>query len=162
LIREWSKTQKLYIICGGYFGSKKVGNIAVPEYCWKVVQSVKTKEVLFCGWFKNSTNATLEEIDGLPGSEGAFLACSFWLADNYALTGRQQEAEEYFERLLSLRNPLGLLAEEYDPRLKRQIGNFPQAFSHLALIATAHILEKQTFADKTEFWSEMPMTTEKK
>ncbi len=61
-VREWSQTQKLYIICGGYFGKKKTGNVAVPDYCWKIVQSVKTKEVLFCGWFKNSDNATLEEI----------------------------------------------------------------------------------------------------
>ena len=79
--------------------------------------------------------------DGLPGTEGAFLACSFWLADNYAFAGRITEAEELFERLLSLRNHLGLLSEEYDPKLRRLIGNFPQAFSHLALILTARIIE---------------------
>ncbi len=79
--------------------------------------------------------------DGLPGSEGAFLACSFWLADNYAFAGRLAEAEELFERLLALRNPLGLLAEEYDPQLQRQVGNFPQGFSHLALIFTAHVID---------------------
>jgi len=79
--------------------------------------------------------------DGLPGSEGAFLACSFWLADNYAFAGRLPEAEAMFERLLALRNPLGLLAEEYDWKLRRQIGNFPQAFSHLALIMTAQIID---------------------
>jgi GH15 family glucan-1,4-alpha-glucosidase len=79
--------------------------------------------------------------DGLPGSEGAFLACSFWLADNYAFAGRLPEAEALFERLLGLRNHLGLLAEEYEPRLGRQIGNFPQAFSHLAVIITAHIID---------------------
>ncbi len=62
LIRKWSQTQKLYIICGGYFKSKKIGHIAVPAYCWKVVQSVATKEVLFCGWFLNTSKATLEEI----------------------------------------------------------------------------------------------------
>lgn len=61
-VRQWSQTEKLYIICGGFFGSKKIGNIAVPKYCWKVVQSVKTKKVLFCGWFSNTNNATLEEI----------------------------------------------------------------------------------------------------
>jgi GH15 family glucan-1,4-alpha-glucosidase len=75
--------------------------------------------------------------DGLPGAEGAFLACSFWLADNYAFAGRTQEAEAMLERLLGLRNHLGLLAEEYDPALRRQVGNFPQGFSHLALIFTA-------------------------
>jgi GH15 family glucan-1,4-alpha-glucosidase len=79
--------------------------------------------------------------DGLPGSEGAFLACSFWLADNYALGGRMNDAEALFDRLLGLRNHLGLLSEEYEPSLKRQIGNFPQAFSHLALIFTARIIE---------------------
>jgi GH15 family glucan-1,4-alpha-glucosidase len=79
--------------------------------------------------------------DGLPGSEGAFLACSFWLADNYAFVGRLRDAEDLFERLLGLRNHLGLLAEEYEPSLRRQIGNFPQAFSHLALVASAQIIE---------------------
>jgi len=80
---------------------------------------------------------TKHQVDGLPGTEGAFLACSFWLADNYALAGRVEDAEKLFERLLSLRNHLGLLSEEYDPILRRQIGNFPQGFSHLALIASA-------------------------
>ena len=80
-------------------------------------------------------------LDGLPGDESPFLACSFWLADNYALQGRMTEAEELFERLLSIRNHLGLLAEEYDPIAGRQIGNFPQGFSHLALIYTAGVIE---------------------
>ena len=79
--------------------------------------------------------------DGLPGSEGAFLACTFWLADNYAFVGRIKEAEELFERLLKIRNHLGLLSEEYDPKLRRQIGNFPQAFSHLALVRAAQTIE---------------------
>ncbi|HMC54804.1 MAG TPA: glycoside hydrolase family 15 protein [Gemmatimonadaceae bacterium] len=75
--------------------------------------------------------------DGLPPGEGAFLACSFWLADNLALIGRHDDARTLFERLLSLRNDVGLLAEEYDPVAKRQLGNFPQAFSHVALVNTA-------------------------
>ncbi|MBA3889697.1 MAG: glycoside hydrolase family 15 protein [Gemmatimonadaceae bacterium] len=75
--------------------------------------------------------------DGLPPGEGAFLACSFWLVDNYALLGRHDEARALFEHLLSLRNDVGLLAEEYDPRIGRQVGNFPQAFSHLGLVDTA-------------------------
>ena len=76
-------------------------------------------------------------LDGLPPGEGTFLPCSFWLADNYALQNRDAEAEALFERLLSLRNDVGLLAEEYDPRARRLTGNFPQAFSHVALISTA-------------------------
>jgi len=83
---------------------------------------------------------TSEGADGLPPGEGVFLACSFWLADNYILQGRHADAQKLFERLLSLRNDVGLLAEEYDPSAKRQLGNFPQAFSHLALINTAHNL----------------------
>ncbi|WP_328499468.1 glycoside hydrolase family 15 protein [Streptomyces sp. NBC_00414] len=76
-------------------------------------------------------------VDGLEGDEGAFLACSFWMADDLAMIGRVDEARKLFEKLLALRNDLGLLAEEWDPRLKRQVGNFPQAFSHVPLIDTA-------------------------
>jgi GH15 family glucan-1,4-alpha-glucosidase len=75
--------------------------------------------------------------DGLPPGEGVFLACSFWLADNLVLQGRHAEAREMFERLLALRNDVGLLAEEYDPHAGRFLGNFPQAFSHVALVNTA-------------------------
>jgi len=82
-------------------------------------------------------------LDGLPGDESPFLACSFWLADNFALQGRLDEAEELFQRVLSIKNHLGLLAEEYDPIARRHIGNFPQAFSHLALITTAYLLENR-------------------
>jgi GH15 family glucan-1,4-alpha-glucosidase len=78
-----------------------------------------------------------ESLDGLPPGEGAFLACSFWLADDLMLLGRREEACALFERLLALRNDVGLLAEEYDPRAKRLTGNFPQAFSHVALVNTA-------------------------
>lgn len=91
---------------------------------------------------------TTQAGDGLPGTEGAFLACSFWLADNYALAGRLDEAEALFNRLLGLRNDLGLLAEEYDSRLQRQVGNFPQAFSHLALISTAHMIDRMKQSGK--------------
>jgi len=75
--------------------------------------------------------------DGLPPGEGVFLACSFWLADAYALIGREEDARNLFARLLALRNDLGLLAEEYDPIAKRFAGNFPQAFSHIGLVNTA-------------------------
>jgi GH15 family glucan-1,4-alpha-glucosidase len=76
-------------------------------------------------------------VDGLPPGEGVFLACSFWLADNLALLGRTDEARALFERLLGLANDVGLLAEEYEPRTKRLVGNFPQAFSHVSLINSA-------------------------
>jgi len=81
-----------------------------------------------------------ETPDGLPGDEGAFLACSFWLADAYLMLGRRDDAVALFEGLLALRNDLGLLAEEYHSGMKRQLGNFPQAFSHVALINTANNL----------------------
>jgi GH15 family glucan-1,4-alpha-glucosidase len=83
---------------------------------------------------------SLPAVDGLPPGEGPFLLCTFWLADTLALQGRVDEAEEIFERPLSLRNDVGLLAEQYDPRARRQLGNFPQAFSHVGLINTARNL----------------------
>jgi GH15 family glucan-1,4-alpha-glucosidase len=83
----------------------------------------------------------IADVDGLTGDEGAFLACSFWLVDTYHLMGRQDDAERLFERLLSLSNDLGLLAEEYDPSLKRQLGNFPQAFTHFALVNAAYLIQ---------------------
>jgi GH15 family glucan-1,4-alpha-glucosidase len=82
------------------------------------------------------------EVDGLPPGEGAFLACTFWLADNYALQGRRDEARDVFQRLLGLRNDLGLLSEQYDPSRQRLVGNFPQAFSHVGLINTARNLSR--------------------
>ncbi|WP_231633198.1 glycoside hydrolase family 15 protein, partial [Streptomyces clavuligerus] len=82
-------------------------------------------------------------VDGLPGDEGAFLACSFWLADALRMTGRSEEARDLFERLLTLRNDVGLLAEEYDTTAGRQLGNFPQAFSHIALVTTALALGRE-------------------
>ena len=88
--------------------------------------------------------STSEVADGLPAGEGAFLACSFWLADAYALLGRKDEARTLFERLLALRNDVGLLAEQYDPVARRQLGNFPQAFSHLSLVNTALNLSQET------------------
>src|SRR5918993_182273 len=81
-------------------------------------------------------------VDGLPGSEGAFLACSFWLADALALTGEHDEARVLFERLLDLRNDVGLLSEEWDPRAGRHLGNTPQAFSHVGLVNTALTLDR--------------------
>jgi GH15 family glucan-1,4-alpha-glucosidase len=84
---------------------------------------------------------THEGVDGLPPGEGMFLACSFWYVDNLVLQGKREQARAMFRRLVGLCNDVGLLAEEYDPVAKRQVGNFPQAFSHLALINSALNLE---------------------
>ena len=81
-----------------------------------------------------------EHVDGLPGREGVFLPCSFWFANALHLIGRTDEAKEMFERVLAVQNDLGLFSEEYDPIAKRQLGNFPQAFTHLALVNSARIL----------------------
>ena len=80
---------------------------------------------------------TVTGVDGLPPGEGAFLACSFWLADNYGLMGRRVEATRLFNKLARLANDVGLYAEEYDADAGRMLGNFPQAFSHVALVNTA-------------------------
>ena len=93
---------------------------------------------------------THRSIDGLPPGEGAFLACSFWLADAYVLQGRRAEARALFERLIALRNDVGLLSEEYDPVNKRFLGNFPQAFSHVALVTTGLNLSRSTGAQPAQ------------
>jgi GH15 family glucan-1,4-alpha-glucosidase len=96
------------------------------------------RDLLHDGFVKRYN--TTETDDGLHGNEGAFLACSFWLADNYVLQGRMDDARTMFERLLALRNDVGLLSEEYDIVGQRLVGNFPQAFSHVGLVNTAHNL----------------------
>jgi GH15 family glucan-1,4-alpha-glucosidase len=86
---------------------------------------------------------TAKASDGLKGGEGAFLACSFWMVTCLWLIGRKEEATTMFDRLLALRNDVGLLSEEYDPQAKRMLGNFPQALSHIALVHTALTLSGQ-------------------
>jgi GH15 family glucan-1,4-alpha-glucosidase len=95
------------------------------------------RELTQDGFVMRYDSTSSEHVDGLSGREGAFLACSFWLADDLHLIGRHEEAVELFEKLVALRNDLGLLSEEYDPIAKRQVGNFPQAFSHVSLVNTA-------------------------
>ncbi len=90
-----------------------------------------------------------EHVDGLPGNEGVFLPCSFWLVDCLHLLGRASDARKLFDRLLGVRNDLGLLSEEYDPRAKRMLGNFPQAFSHVALVNSAGILNREPGQDES-------------
>jgi GH15 family glucan-1,4-alpha-glucosidase len=90
------------------------------------------KRLLYHGLVLRYETAT--GVDGLPPGEGAFIACSFWLVDNYILLGRLRDAERLYQQLVKLANDVGLLAEEYDPRQRRMLGNFPQAFSHVALV----------------------------
>ena len=93
------------------------------------------RELLHEGFVRRYSTST--DVDGLPSGEAAFLTCTFWLADNLALLGRRQEARQLFERILDLRNDLGLLSEEFDPAARRLVGNFPQALSHVGLVNTA-------------------------
>jgi GH15 family glucan-1,4-alpha-glucosidase len=108
----------------------------------RMIGTVAAIEADLCddGFVRRYAADSLGEVDGLPGGEGAFLPCSFWLADNLVLQGRHGEGRELFDRLCGLANDLGLLAEEYDPRVGRLVGNFPQAFTHVALVNTAHNL----------------------
>ncbi len=103
------------------------------------VQAIE-RTLLHDGFVARYETSPTGAVDGLPPGEGAFLPCSLWLAQNYALLGRNDEAVELFERLLALSNDVGLIAEEYDPVAGRQLGNFPQAFTHVSLVtAAAHL-----------------------
>jgi GH15 family glucan-1,4-alpha-glucosidase len=118
------------------------GFIAPSDPCFhRTIEAVEHD--LFVDGFVRRYN-TEHVDDGLPPGEGVFLACSFWLADAYAIVGRTEDARRLFERLLALRNDVGLLAEEYDTGRSRLIGNYPQAYSHVALINTAHNLTRAT------------------
>ncbi|MGH9034235.1 MAG: glycoside hydrolase family 15 protein, partial [Acidimicrobiia bacterium] len=108
----------------------------------RVVRTVDAirRDLSVDGFVRRYGAGSLGDVDGLPGGEGMFLPCSFWLADNLVLQGRHDEAAALFERLLTTRNDVGLLAEEYDPRSGELLGNFPQAFTHVGLVNTAHNL----------------------
>jgi GH15 family glucan-1,4-alpha-glucosidase len=130
-----------------YYGSKELDASVLmiplvgflPAGDPRVVGTVDAiqRELTVDGFVMRYDSQESEHVDGLTGREGAFLACSFWMADDLHLIGRHAEAAELFERLISLRNDLGLLSEEYDPIAKRQVGNFPQAFTHVSLVNTA-------------------------
>jgi GH15 family glucan-1,4-alpha-glucosidase len=132
------------------YGSKLIdaGTLAIPLVGFlpasdpRMIGTVKAieKHLLVDGLVLRYDSAATD--DGLPPGEGAFLACSFWLVDNYALMGRYDDARRLFEQLLTLRNDLGLLSEEYDQRLQRMVGNFPQGFSHVALVDSAFTLRR--------------------
>jgi GH15 family glucan-1,4-alpha-glucosidase len=108
----------------------------------RVVSTVEAveRELLVNGFVLRYKTTDDGAVDGLTGREGAFLACSFWLVDCLHMIGRTQDAEDMFERLLSVRNELGLLSEEYDTTANRLVGNFPQAFSHVSLVNSAYRL----------------------
>ncbi|HEX8003671.1 MAG TPA: glycoside hydrolase family 15 protein, partial [Mycobacteriales bacterium] len=108
----------------------------------RMVGTVEAIERELCdsGFVRRYAAGSLGEVDGLPGGEGAFLPCTFWFADNLILQGRRDEGAALFDRLAALANDVGLLAEEYDPATRRMLGNFPQAFTHVALVNTAHNL----------------------
>jgi GH15 family glucan-1,4-alpha-glucosidase len=114
----------------------------LPPTDERVIGTVDTisRELMHDGFVLRYDTATAG--DGLSGTEGAFLACTLWLADDLHLIGRQNEARETFERVLDLRNDVGLLSEEYDPVARRQLGNTPQAFSHVPLVNTARALSR--------------------
>ena len=114
----------------------------LPATDERVVSTVDTigQELMPDGFVLRYDTDQGGDVDGLSGREGAFLACSFWYVDNLWMIGRRDEARAMFDRLTGLVNDVGLLAEEYDPVLKRQVGNFPQAFSHISLVNTAYCL----------------------
>nr|WSY55913.1 glycoside hydrolase family 15 protein [Streptomyces sp. NBC_00886] len=129
-----------------YYGSRELDAalLLIPRFGFlppddpRIVGTVDAvREELGHDGFVRRYDAAGTPVDGLPGGEGAFLACSFWLVDALHLTGRTKEARVLFERLVGLANDVGLLAEEYDPVAGRQLGNFPQAFSHIGLVNTA-------------------------
>jgi GH15 family glucan-1,4-alpha-glucosidase len=134
------------------FGSKELDAnlLVIPSVGFLPVEDPRVRgtiaaierELLVDGFVMRYRTET--RVDGLPPGEGAFLACSFWLVDVYVLQGRQAEAERMFKRLVALCNDLGLLSEEYDVRRGRLAGNFPQAFSHVALVVTAYNLTQST------------------
>jgi GH15 family glucan-1,4-alpha-glucosidase len=100
------------------------------------------RELMVDGFVLRYPTSDGDGVDGLPAGEGTFLLTTFWLVDNLALIGREDEARELFERLRSLQNDVGMFSEEYDPTTKRMIGNFPQAFSHLGFIVSASHLSE--------------------
>ncbi|MFJ9810300.1 glycoside hydrolase family 15 protein [Streptomyces sp. NPDC101158] len=146
----WSEERQSF---AQYYGSRRVDATALliprlgflPAHDPRVLGTVRAMAGLedrgFLRRYDEVSNGEVHEIDGLAGAEGAFLACTFWYADALAATGRPAEARTVFERVLDVRNDVGLLAEEWDPAQGRQLGNMPQALSHVALVDTAFVLD---------------------
>ncbi|MFD7321597.1 glycoside hydrolase family 15 protein [Streptomyces sp. NPDC059875] len=147
--RGWSDEQQSFV---QYYGARRIDATALliprlgflPATDPRVLSTVRAMGRLDDGGFlrryADVSNGEVHEVDGLAGAEGAFVACTFWYADALAMTGRQTEARDVFERVLDVRNDVGLLAEEWDPHTRRQLGNMPQALSHVALVNTAFTL----------------------
>jgi GH15 family glucan-1,4-alpha-glucosidase len=124
----------------------------LPAHDARILSTVEQieRELTVDGFVLRYRTKASGHVDGLPAGDGTFLPCSFWLADCFYLMGRTEEAKALFERLLAVRSDLGLLAEEYDPRAARQLGNVPQAFSHVGLVNTAHNLSPRTVGPADE------------
>ncbi|MFE5628980.1 glycoside hydrolase family 15 protein [Streptomyces sp. NPDC056463] len=147
--RGWSDEQQSFV---QYYGARRIDATALliprlgflPPSDPRVLSTVEAMGRLddrgFVRRYADVGNGEVHEVDGLDGAEGAFLACTFWYADALAMTGRPAEARTAFERVLDIRNDVGLLAEEWDPHAGRQLGNTPQALSHVALVNTAFTL----------------------
>jgi GH15 family glucan-1,4-alpha-glucosidase len=156
LLQGWSEERQSFV---QYYGSDRVDAslLTIPLVGFLPPDDPKVRSTLeavrrelFVDGFvqRYRHDEDVESVDGLPPGEGAFFLCSFWFVDNLILLGELEEATEIFERLLSLRTELGLLSEEYDPKLGRLVGNFPQAFSHIGLINTALLLDAALPAHK--------------
>jgi GH15 family glucan-1,4-alpha-glucosidase len=149
LARAWNPEKRAFV---QFYGSDELDASVLllptvgflPATDKRIVSTVEAirRELTLDGLVLRYRSQADGEVDGLPAGEGVFLPCSFWLADVLALQGRLEEARELFERLLDLRNDVGLLSEEYDPVANRQLGNFPQAFTHLSLVNTALVLSE--------------------
>jgi GH15 family glucan-1,4-alpha-glucosidase len=130
-----------------YYGSKRVdasllmiplvGFLPASDPRVRGTVAAIERDLTIDGFVQRYQHDGSEDVDGLPPGEGVFLPCTFWLADNLVLLGRRDDARALFERLLAVRNDVGLLSEEYDPAARRLLGNFPQAFTHVALVNTA-------------------------
>ncbi len=149
LAKGWDPERRAFT---QYYGSKEldasllmihlVGFLpATDERMLGTIDAIQ-RELMCDGFVQRYQTSDAGTVDGLSGTEGSFLACSFWLVDNLALAGRRDEARKLFERLISVRNELGLLSEEYDPGAGRLVGNFPQAFSHVSLVNSAANLSR--------------------
>jgi len=151
LARAWNEERRAFT---QYYGATEldasvllmpsVGFLPADDERFAATVDLIQRELSYEGLLRRYHPAPSEYVDGLPSGEGVFLACSFWLADVLAMQGRVDEARELFERLLDIRNDIGLLSEEFDPIAGRQLGNFPQAFTHLSLINTAFMLREGT------------------